>query len=101
VTQHYSSSDSAKRTVTDTRSVCRPAASFIVGNSVATFLRVLNSTPNREFEKVMDGYAVTQDLSKLDWLNLTESDIYLSFIRGYGRHVRYIIGAQTRSYRVS
>jgi hypothetical protein len=30
--------------------------------SLATFLRKLNSAPNREFEKVASGYAVIQDL---------------------------------------
>ena len=37
--------------------------SSIVGHSSTTFLRNLDSTPNPEFEKVMEGYAVIQALS--------------------------------------
>jgi hypothetical protein len=35
----------------------------MVGNSVATFRQSLDSTPNAEFEKVMYGCAVIQDVA--------------------------------------
>ena len=59
MTQHYSSSDSAKRTVTDTRSVRRPAASFwsAIGSY---FLRPFDDPPKLNLEKVMEGCAVIQ-----------------------------------------
>lgn len=45
----------------------------LVGDTSTTFWRMANSTPNAEFEKVSDGYAVIQDLSIRSAPGATES----------------------------
>jgi hypothetical protein len=45
-----------------TRSVRRPGGFVLDGHSSTTFLRNIDSAPNLEYEKVMEGCAVIQDL---------------------------------------